>query len=240
MGFESAKNLILSGAYHVIVGCRDLAKGNAAVATLLSLPDRVGTAEALQLEVTDNDSVDAAVAAVSGKHQRLDILVNNAGICKLGRPRDVVRVVLETNVIGYVNVTDAFLPLLRRSASPRIVFVSSSTGSLTHASDPGHALHRAWTGEKEQEPSANEYRASNAARNMLMNQYWVALQKDGFLVHGADPGLNATNLTGDVDSLRKRGASDASVGGRRIATVVKGERDADAGRVCGDYGVCPW
>lgn len=76
---------------------------------------------------------------------------------------------------------------------------------------------------------------------MLMNQYWVRLQKDGFKVFGADPGLIATNFVGgDPDMLRKRGAQEPEVGGERIATVVRGDRDPDVGRLCGEYGISPW
>ena len=74
---------------------------------------------------------------------------------------------------------------------------------------------------------------------MLMVQYWVKLGKEGFKVFGADPGLIATNFVG-ADQVRKRGAAEPPVGGERIATVVKGERDDDVGRVCGEYGVSPW
>ena len=72
-----------------------------------------------------------------------------------------------------------------------------------------------------------------------MVQYHHALKDEGFIVHGADPGLNATNLTQDPDSLRARGAPEPSIGAERMATLVRGERDADAGRVCGVYGVSP-
>jgi len=65
------------------------------------------------------------------------------------------------------------------------------------------------------------------------------LQKDGFKVFGADPGLVATNFL-DAEAVRKRGALEPEVGGERIATVIRGDRDADAGRVCGEYGVSPW
>ncbi|KAJ7464818.1 hypothetical protein B0H11DRAFT_2051512, partial [Mycena galericulata] len=59
-------------------------------------------------------------------------------------------------------------------------------------------------------------------------------------VHGADPGLTVSNLTGDPDGLRARGAVEPEIGGERIACVVRGDRDADVGRVCGSYGVSPW
>ena len=76
-----------------------------------------------------------------------------------------------------------------------------------------------------------------------MQMYHTALKEEGIKVHGADPGLNATNLTSDPQALRNRGAPEPSVGGERVAKVVRGERDEHAGRLCGEYGeevVCPW
>lgn len=204
------------------------------MSAIQALPELKGTVEAIQLDVTEDKSVDAAAAVVEKSHGRLDVLVNNAGIFRLGPSRTIAREIFETNVVGYISVTEAFLPLMQKSAAgghtPRLVFVSSSTGSITHASDPQSKYYR---------PGANEYRASNAARNMLMNQYWVKLQKDGFMVFGADPGLVATNFL-DAETVRKRGALEPEVGGERIACVVRGDRDADVGRVCGEYGVSPW
>jgi hypothetical protein len=75
---------------------------------------------------------------------------------------------------------------------------------------------------------------------MLMVLYWARLQKENFKVFGADPGLCATNFTGDPESLIKRGASTPADGGECIAMVAKGEKDADVGKVLGVYGVSPW
>lgn len=111
------------------------------------------------------------------------------------------------------------------------MFVSSSTGSITHAADPSSPYYR---------PLGTEYRTSKAAVNMLMVMYQARLKDEGFKVLGADPGLCATNFTGDVESLRNRGAAEPEDGGRRVAVVVKGEKDADVGRVLGDYGVSPF
>jgi NAD(P)-dependent dehydrogenase (short-subunit alcohol dehydrogenase family) len=108
--------------------------------------------------------------------------------------------------------------------------VSSSVGSLSQAADPESKYHH---------PGASEYRASKAALNMLMVQYWVRLKGEGFLVHGADPGLVATDFL-NREQVKKRGAVEEWVGGERIASVVRGDRDADVGRVCGEYGVSPW
>lgn len=74
---------------------------------------------------------------------------------------------------------------------------------------------------------------------MLMNQYWVRLQREGFKVFGADPGLTATNFV-DPATTRNRGVVEPEVGGERIACVLRGDRDAHLGRVCGEYGVSPW
>lgn len=118
--------------------------------------------------------MDAAAKHVAETFGRLDILCNNAGIfSKNPSARDAVREILAVNVVGVVSVTEAFLPLLRKSAAPRIIFVSSSVGSITHASDPTSKYYA---------PMANEYRASKAALNMLLTQYWVKLGKDGFKV----------------------------------------------------------
>ncbi|KAH7357210.1 putative carbonyl reductase [Rhexocercosporidium sp. MPI-PUGE-AT-0058] len=235
IGLETAKNLLLDNeAYHVILGIRDLSKGEAAVQALSALPDLKGTVSAIKLDVTDDESVDAAAAHVKSTYGRLDILVNNAGIFLRGNPREVGRKLFGTNVVGYLSVTEAFLPLLKEAPAPRIVFVTSSLGSFTLASDPKSPLYA---------PLANEYRAATAARNMLLNQYWVRLQIENpglFKVHGADPGLVATNLADSPDLLRKRGAVEPDVGGARIASVVKGDRDADVGRVCSEGNIVPW
>jgi NAD(P)-dependent dehydrogenase (short-subunit alcohol dehydrogenase family) len=223
----------------VLIGSRDATKGAEAVATLQSLPDLKGTLDTVQIDVDSDASVDAAAALVGAKYGRLDALVNNAGINDFSPVRrDNLRRVLATNIVGAASVTEAFLPLLRQShAAPRrLVFVSSSMGSLAGASDRESPLYR---------PVATEYRVSKAGLNMLMVQYAHILSLEegpgpGFKVFAADPGLNATNLTGDADSLRARGAVEPHVGGGIIAATVKGERDADAGRMVGIYGVSPW
>ena len=74
---------------------------------------------------------------------------------------------------------------------------------------------------------------------MYVVQYHNKLSSEGIKVFGADPGLVVTNLM-DKENQRARGGVEGHVGGERIATVVKGERDADVGRVCGVYGVSPW
>jgi NAD(P)-dependent dehydrogenase (short-subunit alcohol dehydrogenase family) len=228
IGFETAKNLLLpSATYHVLLGSRDLAKGLEAVSSLAKLPIK-GTVIALQIDVTDDVSVDAAARQVKDTFGRLDVLVNNAGIGARHNPsaRDAIREVLAVNVVGVVSVTEAFLPLLRNSSVPRLIFVSSTTGSITHAADPKSPLHGG---------GAMDYRSSKAALNMLMVLYWNRLERDGFMVFGANPGLIATNFHGGG-----RPGSEPEVGGERIAAVIRGDRDADVGKVCNANGILPW
>lgn len=159
VGYETAKNLLLtSPTYHILLGTRDLGKGQEALSTLTVLPIQ-GTVEAIQIDVTSTASITQASSLISSKHGRLDVLVNNAGIfSKNPTKHEALREELEVNCIGAVAVTEAFLPLLKKSLAPRLVFVSSSTGSLTMAADPESALfHRAVT----------TYRATKSALNMV-------------------------------------------------------------------------
>jgi NAD(P)-dependent dehydrogenase (short-subunit alcohol dehydrogenase family) len=121
----------------------------------------------------------------------LDILVNNAGISDRndGPPStasiEAVRRVFETNFFGALMVTQAMLPLLRKSPSARVVNVSSGLGSLTHNGDP------AWqfAGVKRM-----GYNGSKAALNMLTIQLAAELRDAGIKVNSADPGFTATDL----------------------------------------------
>jgi NAD(P)-dependent dehydrogenase (short-subunit alcohol dehydrogenase family) len=112
------------------VGSRDAARGREAVGQIGGGP------RLLVIDVTDA----ASIADAAGQVGALDILVNNAGISAGGQAgeagEDEFRRVYETNVFGVVAVTNAFLPALRRSPSPRIVNISSGTGSLTWATGP--------------------------------------------------------------------------------------------------------
>lgn len=233
IGYETAKNLILSDNYHVILGSRDPIKGKEAAHTLQAVPGIKGSVSSIQIDVTDDKSVDNAAAQIKSQYGRLDILVNNAAMNSMVEPptRETLRKILEVNVVGALSTTEAFLDLLRKSSEKRLVFVSSSTGSINQAVDPKSPFHQS---------GATEYRTSKAALNMMMVLYLCRLEGEGFKVFGADPGLCATNLTGDPESLRRRNAAEPCDGGERVATVVKGERDADVGRVLGVYGVSPF
>ncbi len=187
------------------------------------------------LDVTDADSIAAASATVS----ELDVLVNNAGISLDTGARvtetdvEVSRRTYETNVFGVVAVTNACLPTLRRSAHPRIVYVSSGTGSLTWSTGPNPQFdHRAaGTG------SGAAYRSSKTALNALTVFYAQALADDGFKVNALAPGLRATNLNPRAAAAAGDPA-EAAAGAVRLALLPD---DGPTGHLFSwDGTVVPW
>jgi NAD(P)-dependent dehydrogenase (short-subunit alcohol dehydrogenase family) len=183
IGLHIARQLAERG-WTVLVGARDAARG-------AEIASQFG-GRSLALDVTEADSIAAAAATVP----ELDALVNNAGISLdtgVGVTEtdvDVFRRTYETNVFGVVAVTNAFLPALRRSAHPRIVNISSGTGSLTWSTGPNPQFdyRAAGTG------SGAAYRSSKTALDALTVFYAQALADDGFKVNALAPGLRATNL----------------------------------------------
>ncbi|MDP9615017.1 MULTISPECIES: SDR family oxidoreductase [Streptomyces] len=181
IGKEIARQLVAEGLT-VHVGSRDAERGRRAVREI------GGGARLLVLDVTDADSVAAAAAQV----ERLDVLVNNAGIMVDGRTApeadlDGFRRTYETNLFGVLAVTNAFLPALRRSAAPRIVNVSSGTGSLTWSADPDHQFAVS-------AGAGAAYRSSKTALNALTLFYAQTLAPEGFKVNALAPGLRSTDL----------------------------------------------
>jgi NAD(P)-dependent dehydrogenase (short-subunit alcohol dehydrogenase family) len=132
IGYETARRLVAAG--HIVwIGARDARRGREAAHAL--------GASSVQLDVTDDASVAAAVDTVREQAGHLDVLINNAGILgDVTSPEDMtvdqIRAVYETNVFGVVRVTNAFLPLLRQAAHPSVVNVTSGLGSFTLIHDP--------------------------------------------------------------------------------------------------------
>jgi NAD(P)-dependent dehydrogenase (short-subunit alcohol dehydrogenase family) len=228
IGYEIAAGLGALG-WRVGVGARDEERREAAVEKLRAAGvDAFG----VPLDVTDDASVTAAARLVEERAGRLDVLVNNAGVTG-GMPQapttvdpDTVRTAVETNVIGVIRVTNAMLPLLRRSASPRIVNMSSSVGSITRQSGS--------TDERATGPLSVAYTPSKAMLNAVTVQYAKELRGTGILVNAACPGYVATDLNG-FRGLRtpEQGAAVAI----RLATLPDG---GGSGGFFEDAGVVPW
>ncbi|MFF9199810.1 SDR family NAD(P)-dependent oxidoreductase [Streptomyces sp. NPDC014779] len=226
IGYEIAAGLGALG-WHVGVGARDPHRRDTAVEKL-----RAAGADAfgVPLDVTDDASAAAAAELLADRAGGLDVLVNNAAIAG-GLPQtagtvdaSTVRAVVETNVLGVVRVTHAMLPLLRRSASPRIVNMSSSLGSLALQTAPGADMG----------PVPAAYAASKTFLNAVTVHYAKELGAAGILVNCACPGFTATDLNG-FRGVRtpQQGAAIAI----RLATLPDG---GPTGGFFDDGGPVPW
>ena len=139
----------------------------------------------VQLDVTDDASVEAALGLVAEPEGHLDVLVNNAGISTVADVSgpEALRV-FDTNVIGLIRVTQAALPLLERSDNPVVVNVSSALGSFWAVTNPDRRQFHF--------PSII-YGSSKAAVSMLTVQYAKTLPEIKF--NAVEPGFTATDLT---------------------------------------------
>ena len=186
-----------------------------------------GDARPLVIDVADEASIAAAAAPWHG-WAGLDIPVNNAGIsgelAGAGRRPAAFRRVFETNVIGVVAVTNAFLPGPRRSASPRIVNTSSGTGSLAVASSQESAGFAA-------------YRSSKTALNMLTVLYSKALAADGVKVNALAPGLRRTDLNARA-AASEGDPAEAAAGAVRLALLP--DDGLTGGFFSWDGSIVPW
>lgn len=195
LGYETARRLV--GAGHTVwVGARDAARGQQAA-------DDLG-AHFVQLDVTSDASV-AAAAETIGAAGGLDVLINNAGIT--GAQSDAADLtgsdalaVLDTNVVGLVRTTHAFLPLLRASTAPTIVNVTSGLGSFHEVHDPDRI---------ESKVVAPLYCSSKSAVTMLTVQYAKAFPE--IRINAADPGYTATDLNGNSGPQTVTEGTDAIV-----------------------------
>ena len=188
IGLATATKLAKDHGHHVIVGSRDAEAG---VKVAASLKAEGHAASSVQLDLSSDSSIAAAVKTIEEKFGRLDILINSAGILMDQRPghttRDLFTQTMTTNVVGTACLTEALLPLLRKSEHPRVVFVSSRMGSLAQATirdTPFFAI------------DYKAYDASKAAMNMLALNYSRILEDVGARVNVVCPGLVSTNLTG--------------------------------------------
>ena len=189
IGLEVARQLGQQG-YAVWLGCRSAERGEQAAAQLREAGIE---AHPVELDVTDAASVQAAASAVAEQAGQLDVLVNNAGI-NLGNYPPAseesvadIQAMFDVNVFGAVRVTQAFLPLLRKSKGARIVMMSSSLGSVSRTLDMGGDI---WP------VVAAGYCASKSALNMFTAKFAKELANEGIKVNAADPGYTATDLNG--------------------------------------------
>jgi NAD(P)-dependent dehydrogenase (short-subunit alcohol dehydrogenase family) len=176
LGYEAARELI-ERRHTVYLGARNVERGEAAAYEL------GGTF--VQLDVTDDSSVETALRVIAENEGHLDVLINNAGISTTADVTGPVALtVFDTNAIGLIRVTQAALPLLAQSDNPVVVNVSSALGSFWAVTNPERRQFHF--------PSI-VYGSSKAAVSMLTVQYAKAFP--GIKFNAVEPGFTATDLT---------------------------------------------
>lgn len=187
IGFETARQLLQQG-YYIYLGSRNLENGLEAVEKLKG--EGLNNLEAIQIDVSNDESVKAARVEIGNKTEGLDALINNAGISG-GMPQTtstdiaIFKEVFDTNLFGVVRVTQAFMDLLQKSTQPRIVNVTSGLGSLTLHNDPTWKYYNF---------KAAVYGPSKAALNMYTIALAYELRDTPFKVNAVDPGYTATDF----------------------------------------------
>lgn len=240
IGFELTRQLAQKG-YFVYLASRSMANGRQAAKELSG--EGIENVTVIQLDVTDQDSVDAARMEIGRQTDVLDILINNAGINGIafdgdkpimhtatGTGIDIFKMVYDINVFGVVRVTQAFLDLLKKSPEPRIVNVSSSQGSLILHSDPGYKYY---------ERKGVVYQSSKAALNMYTINLAFELRNTNFKVNAVSPPSTATDFN------RHLGTSSTDVAAQHILKYTLINNDGPTGKFfCEDNnpetGEIPW
>jgi len=233
IGFEIARQLAQKGIY-VYLGSRNLDNGLEAVNKLKA--QGIDNVEAIQLDVTDDESVKDARVRIGEKTKSLDILINNAGIYG-GYPQSAFdatieqfKAVYDANVYGVVRVTQAFIDLLEKSSEPRIVNVSSSQGSITLHSDPSYKYY---------DYKGVVYLSSKAALNMYTVVLAYELKDSNFKVNAICPGYTKTDFNGH------RGPGTVEDAGKRIVKYALIDKDGPTGKFFSEEnntetGEIPW
>lgn len=216
------------------MAARNLENGAEAVANLKA--KGLNNVEALQLDITNDESVNNARKEIGRKTNVLDILINNAGIYG-GHPQTALestieqfKAVYDANVYGAVRVTQAFIDLLKKSPAPRIVNVSSSQGSITLHSDPTYKYY---------DYKGVVYLSSKSALNMYTVVLAYELKNTPFKVNAVCPGFTKTDFNGN------RGTGTVVDAGKRIVKYALIGDDGPTGKFFSEEnnpatGEIPW
>ncbi|MDQ1802734.1 SDR family oxidoreductase [Chryseobacterium sp. CKR4-1] len=188
IGLETAKQLSSKGLL-VYLGSRSLEKGEAVVKELQDKGYQ--NIKAIEIDVTNPDSISEARNTIQREQGKLDVLINNAGILGInpqtasGTSINDIQQVFDTNFFGVISVTQTFLDLLKKSDSPRISNITSGLGSLTLHSDPSWKYYHV---------KGAAYGPSKSALNAYTIVLAYELRELPFKVNVIDPGYTATDF----------------------------------------------
>jgi len=234
IGLQIAKDLARHDLI-VLVGARKWEDAQSAATSVGE------NAHAIQLDVTDQTSINAAADRIRKEFGRLDILMNNAGISHVPKPVNSfqeavatnlltvapladIRAVFETNVFGVIAVTQAMLPLLREAPAGRIVLTASSGASMTLNSDPANT-HRKMFGN---------YSVSKTAAHAVTLAFALALESTNIKVNAACPGFTSTALN------NFNGTRSVEEGAREPVRLALIGPEGPTGTFSDENGTVPW
>jgi NAD(P)-dependent dehydrogenase (short-subunit alcohol dehydrogenase family) len=240
LGLETARELGKAGVT-VILGSRDLAKGEAAADQLQSASSTPDVPQffALRFDIDNPADHQQAFEFFSSRYGRLDILVNNAAIWRdtersSDSPRlnnvaiiapSILREVFETNFFRTVELTQTLLPLIRKSPAGRIVNLSSILASLTLHADPSSPIY---------ESKAFAYNASKSALNAFTVHLAHLLRNTNIKVNSAHPGWVKTEMGGPHATM------ELSEGGKTSAQLALLPDDGPTGSFIHLGQTLPW
>lgn len=231
LGLEAARQLAQGHGFTVVLGARDLTKGETAAAELRASGL---DAHAVQLEVSDENSVKAAAREVEEKFGHIDVLINNAGVSPeyaAGQmspsrlPLATMRQIYDTNVFGALSVLQAFVPLLQKTPAPRVVNIASEMGSLANISNPEWFAYGVNT---------LAYSSSKAALNVMTVAFAKEFADAKWKINSACPGWVKTEL-GTQDA-----PGEVEDGAHIYVTLATLPADGPTGQFFNESGALPW
>jgi NAD(P)-dependent dehydrogenase (short-subunit alcohol dehydrogenase family) len=265
IGFAIAQRLA-QPKYTVIITARSLEKAQAAASSISKNTDDV---IGLQLDVEDSTSIEACAKEVEHKYGRLDVLIHNAGmfisvyrhssktklIIGVNNSNDIKNGKIDEvkgwassyhiNVIGPHVATRIFAPLLLKSPAPRVLFISSSAGSLGLDADSNLGLgfnsapEAGWP--KEDNHILTSYRPTKSATNMVMRDWYRIFKNDGVKVHALCPGRVATDFGScTVEEAKQQGGTPVEQPAVFVEAILDGKWDEHQGEFIHEGGVYPW
>lgn len=227
LGYETARQLAREG-YKVIITARDYQKADHLAATMQR--ENLDVVP-MALDISNADSIKQCAQQVTERFSRLDVLINNAGIMTdfastvATADMGVVTSSFDTNVFGPWRVTQAFLPLLRKSDQPRIVNVTSGMGTYD---DPVFGFNHF--------PGAlTTYALTKLTFNALTVKAAKDLKDEGILVNAVCPGFTAT-----YEGLEAQGARPVQDGAKSIVWAATLPADGPTGGLFRDGSPLPW
>lgn len=246
LGYYAASQLSLTNKYNILLGARTIAKATKAIETMStdkSSPSNTANISPIAIDVSSDDSIQAAADIVKQNHGRLDILMLNQGISKAEGMRSDIepngdgtdpslreqyRQQYDTNVFGSAQTIETFLPLMRLSTlsgGKRIAFTGSATACLGMAREDDGPLNG---------KNYRLYRSTKTALNMVMVSYARELEGEGFVVSASNPGHCGTNLNG------YKGLKDPREGAKALIMAVDGSKEDVHGYLVDETGKLPW